>query len=100
MARACDGHPPLIRRPAASRRAARDGRPTRIPMAFPPINKALDHALTEQGYNDPTPVQSAVLDEAARGRDLLVSAQTGSGKTVAFGLAMAPAIMGEAQKLT
>jgi ATP-dependent RNA helicase DeaD len=69
-------------------------------MAFPSINKALDRALAEQGYSEPTPVQSAVLADEAAGRDLLVSAQTGSGKTVAFGLAMAPAIMGEAEKLT
>ncbi|KPU83281.1 hypothetical protein JI58_09405, partial [Marinosulfonomonas sp. PRT-SC04] len=31
-------------------------------------------------------------------KDVLVSAQTGSGKTVAFGIAMAPTIMGEAEK--
>ena len=35
------------------------------------------------------PVQTAVLADAAAGRDLLVSAQTGSGKTVAYGLAIA-----------
>src|SRR5207237_7644975 len=35
-----------------------------------------------------TPVQEAVLAPDARGRDLLVSARTGSGKTVAFGLAV------------
>src|SRR5207237_10563576 len=37
----------------------------------------------------PTPVQEAVQREDARGRDLMVSARTGSGKTVAFGLAIA-----------
>ena len=35
------------------------------------------------------PVQAAVLEANAAGRDLLVSAQTGSGKTVAYGLAIA-----------
>ncbi|MDP3369282.1 MAG: DEAD/DEAH box helicase, partial [Brevundimonas sp.] len=54
-------------------------------------------ALSERGYAEPTPVQSAVL-EAEQGRDLLVSAQTGSGKTVAFGLALAPTLLGEAEK--
>jgi len=34
-------------------------------------------------------VQAAVLEQRAEGRDLIVSAQAGSGKTVAFGLAMA-----------
>ncbi|MDQ2861168.1 MAG: DEAD/DEAH box helicase, partial [Pseudomonadota bacterium] len=64
-------------------------------MPFPPIDPVLADALTAQDYREPTPVQAAVLDGAARGRDLLVSAQTGSGKTVAYGLAMAGAILGD-----
>jgi len=68
------------------------------PMSFPPVNPALDRALAAQGYSEPTPVQLAVLDAEAEGRDLLVSAQTGSGKTVAFGLAMAPTLLGEAER--
>jgi ATP-dependent RNA helicase DeaD len=75
------------------------GRPNRIFMAFPPIHPALDRALGEQGYGEPTPVQSAVLDANASGRDLLVSAQTGSGKTVAYGLAMAPQLLGDAERM-
>jgi ATP-dependent RNA helicase DeaD len=66
-------------------------------MPFPASHTALDRALSERGYAEPTPVQSAVL-EAEQGRDLLVSAQTGSGKTVAFGLALAPTLLGEAEK--
>lgn len=58
-------------------------------MPFPQLPEFLAAALAERGYAEPTPVQSAVLQEEAAGRDLLVSAQTGSGKTVAFGLAMA-----------
>ncbi len=50
-------------------------------------------------YQDPTPVQAAVLADEALGRDVLVSAQTGSGKTVAYGLAMAATIMGEDEVL-
>ena len=53
----------------------------------------LAQALAARGYAQPTPVQDAVLGEDARGRDLLVSARTGSGKTVAFGLAIAPEIL-------
>ena len=41
----------------------------------------------------------AVVEAAASGRDLLVSAQTGSGKTVAYGLAFADELMGEAETL-
>ena len=66
-------------------------------MTFPASHPALDRALTERGYAEPTPVQAAVL-EAEAGRDLLVSAQTGSGKTVAFGLALANTLLGEAER--
>ncbi|WP_337189359.1 DEAD/DEAH box helicase [Phenylobacterium sp.] len=64
-------------------------------MPFPATHPALARALEAQGYREPTPVQAAVL-EAPADRDLLVSAQTGSGKTVAFGLAAAAALLGEA----
>lgn len=50
-------------------------------------------ALTAKGYEALTPVQEAVLAEGVAGRDLLVSAQTGSGKTVAFGMAIAPDLL-------
>jgi len=62
-------------------------------MPFSQISPALAGALTARGYASFTPVQSAVVTEEAAGRDLLVSAQTGSGKTVAFGLAMAPDLL-------
>ena len=54
----------------------------------------LQAALKDKGYDRLTPVQEAVLAEGLAGRDLLVSAQTGSGKTVAFGLAIAPEVLG------
>jgi len=66
-------------------------------MPFPASHPALDRALSERGYAEPTAVQAAVL-EAEKDRDLLVSAQTGSGKTVAFGLAMAPTLLGDAER--
>ncbi len=68
-------------------------------MSFPITNPALLRALTGRGYQDPTPVQEAVLQPEAADRDLLVSAQTGSGKTVAFGLAIAPTILGDNERL-
>jgi len=64
-------------------------------MPFPTLNPALQRALEGQGYQEPTPVQAAILEAAAGDQDLLVSAQTGSGKTVAYGLALAPTILGE-----
>ncbi len=66
-------------------------------MPFPATHPALERALEQQGYLEPTPVQAAVLRETDD-RDLLVSAQTGSGKTVAFGLALARGILGEAER--
>ena len=68
-------------------------------MSFPVTNPGLARALAEKGYADPTPVQAAVLEPEAHGRDLLVSAQTGSGKTVAYGLAMEPDIAASAERL-
>jgi ATP-dependent RNA helicase DeaD len=51
-------------------------------------------ALEKQGYTTLTEVQRAVLSPEIGEADLLVSAQTGSGKTVAFGLAMASTLLG------
>ncbi|EHH66934.1 DEAD/DEAH box helicase [Gluconobacter morbifer] len=68
-------------------------------MPFPDTHPALRRALDARGYEQPTPVQEAVLKPGLEERDLLVSAQTGSGKTVAFGLAMAPTLLGDADRL-
>src|SRR3954451_17243049 len=66
-------------------------------MPHPQLPSALAQALDSRGYAELTPVQSAVIAEEAHGRDLIVSAKTGSGKTVAYGLAIASALLdGEA----
>ena len=62
------------------------------------ISAPLADALAERGYAEPTAVQNAVLEPQVAGRDLLVSAQTGSGKTIAFGIAIHPDLLGEAGK--
>jgi ATP-dependent RNA helicase DeaD len=67
-------------------------------LAFPQTPAPFARALTERKYEDPTPVQLAVLEARAEGRDLVVSAQTGSGKTVAYGLAIATTLLGEAER--
>lgn len=67
-------------------------------MPFPALNAALERALAARGYAEPTPVQEAVL-AAEAGRDLLVSARTGSGKTVAFGLAMSGDLLGGEERV-
>jgi ATP-dependent RNA helicase DeaD len=68
-------------------------------MPFNIKNPALASALAARGYSEPTAVQMAVLQPEAEDRDLLVSAQTGSGKTVAYGLALASTILGDAERL-
>ena len=68
-------------------------------MTFPSVHPALGRTLAARGYTVPTAVQLAVLEADKAGRDLLVSAQTGSGKTVAFGLAIAPTLLGDAERL-
>lgn len=64
-------------------------------MSFETLPPSLGEALAERGYAAPTPVQAAAIAPDAVGRDLIVSAQTGSGKTVAFGIALAEELLGE-----
>jgi len=53
------------------------------------LHASILKALTEAGYTKPTPVQEQAVPAALNGRDLMVSSQTGSGKTAAF---MLPAL--------
>ncbi|MFI8717318.1 DEAD/DEAH box helicase [Stenotrophomonas sp. NPDC077464] len=57
-------------------------------MSFENLGLApfLLRALSEQGYDSPTPIQEQAIPLALEGRDLLAGAQTGTGKTAAFGL--------------
>ncbi|SCM77274.1 DNA/RNA helicase, superfamily II [uncultured Pleomorphomonas sp.] len=66
-------------------------------MSFSQAHPALARALAARGYVDPTAVQSAVAAPALAGADMLVSARTGSGKTVAFGMALAERLLGPAE---
>jgi ATP-dependent RNA helicase DeaD len=66
---------------------------------FEGVAPALAEALSARGYETLTPVQTAMLDSDLAGKDLLVSAQTGSGKTVAFGIAAAADMLGEDGRL-
>ncbi|MEX1826546.1 DEAD/DEAH box helicase [Luteibacter sp. CQ10] len=47
---------------------------------------ALLRALSEAGYEKPTPIQAAAIPEVLAGHDLMAAAQTGTGKTAAFAL--------------
>lgn len=67
---------------------------------FEGVISTLAQALNKRGYTALTPVQKAILAPELKNADTLVSAQTGSGKTVAFGMAIAPALLGDAEQFT
>lgn len=70
------------------------------PITAPAVlSPTLAKALEARGYTTLTPVQIAAIEARAAGRDLLVSSKTGSGKTVAYGLAFAPDLLGQDDRL-
>ena len=95
-----------MRRPEAPRRGGRPSYPKKNfsqPQAPPPpvfesapfdstpvdfatlnLDPRLARAITDLGFVQTTPVQSAVFPTVAAGEDLIACAQTGTGKTVAF----------------
>ena len=52
------------------------------------LSKPLLDALAHLGYERPTPIQEQAIPELLAGRDVIGQAQTGTGKTAAFGLPM------------
>jgi ATP-dependent RNA helicase RhlE len=48
------------------------------------LDPRLQHNLQAQGFEDPTPIQEAAIPPGLKGRDILGSAETGTGKTAAF----------------
>ncbi|MEO0635255.1 MAG: DEAD/DEAH box helicase [Pseudomonadota bacterium] len=66
---------------------------------FDGVARPLAQALAVRGYETATPVQKAVTEPSLASSDLLVSARTGSGKTVAFGIASAPTLLNGQDRL-
>ncbi|WP_425475481.1 DEAD/DEAH box helicase [Mesorhizobium quangtriensis] len=62
------------------------------------IHHSLASALAGKGYSHLTPVQLEMANGGHGEADLLVSAQTGSGKTVAFGIAISSTLLGESDQ--
>ena len=56
------------------------------------LNAALLKSIKDVGYEEPTPIQIEVIPALLAGRDVIAQAQTGSGKTAAFGLPIIEAI--------
>ena len=54
---------------------------------------ALSSALKNMGYDKPTPIQAQAIPQALEGRDILGSAQTGTGKTAAFSIPLIAKLM-------
>ncbi len=52
------------------------------------LSQPLLEALTHLGYDRPTPIQEQAIPQLLQGRDMIGQAQTGTGKTAAFGLPM------------
>lgn len=50
------------------------------------INRRVAQALTEMGFEEPTPIQQQTVPLLQEGRDVIGQAQTGTGKTAAFGI--------------
>ncbi|MDR1721831.1 MAG: DEAD/DEAH box helicase [Methanobrevibacter sp.] len=50
------------------------------------ISSQIKKAVKEMGFEEPTPIQALTIPEALEGKDLIGQAQTGTGKTVAFGI--------------
>lgn len=63
------------------------------------LNQAFADALEKVGYTDPTPIQEQAIPELLRGSDVIGQAQTGTGKTAAFGLPMLQSLIPERREV-
>ena len=68
-----------------------------MPFAALGLSPALVHAANALGFTAPTPIQAEAIPAVLQGRDLLGCAQTGSGKTAAFGLPLLQQLLPQAQ---
>lgn len=59
------------------------------------LPEALNHTLNHMQFKDPTPIQAEAIPLALEGKDILGSAQTGTGKTGAFGIPLVAKLMND-----
>src|SRR5579862_824988 len=64
----------------------RAGQPFSNMTSFPdfPLSSFLKDNLARNCFVEPTPIQAAAIEPALQGRDVIATAQTGTGKTLAF----------------
>jgi ATP-dependent RNA helicase RhlE len=61
------------------------------------LNPIILSNISREGYTQPTPIQEQAIPEVLKGRDILASAQTGTGKTAAFSLPILHLLASQAQ---
>ncbi len=59
-----------------------------------PVSEPLIRALTEMGYEAPTPIQEQIIQPMLNGGDVVAQAQTGTGKTAGFSIPLAELVDG------
>jgi ATP-dependent RNA helicase RhlE len=62
------------------------------------LSEQIVTSLTQQGYSTPTPIQAEAIPLVLQGRDLIGLAQTGTGKTAAFGLPLIEMLMKDGRR--
>jgi len=67
--------------------------------AFGSLIPELQRAVAEEGYTSPTPIQEKCIQRLLDGRDILGTAQTGTGKTAAFALPLLQRLAGMPRRL-
>src|SRR5215472_9569496 len=60
-----------------------------------PLAPVLKTNLSRQGFTTPTPIQAMAIEPALAGHNLVATAQTGTGKTLAFVLPVIQALTGD-----